>query len=227
MSAFANAANKLGAPSKKSVFERQKEEAEARKAREKAETEAAYEDFVKSFEGDGDAPPQAPRPGHGSTGGGHGPGKRHFTSSGLKSGPGSLGAALAEEDPHSGRRDRSTTLPGGGIVIENVTATASLPTTRGEALMAARCSIEPNRNARTKKRRLRQDQRYICLRYRLGHHLRSSKRYSHLHRWSLRVYAFYQGRRQTGRLSLQSSPWPLRRHLPTLTPWSPIFRTST
>lgn len=113
MSAFANAANKLGAPPKKSVFERQKEEAEAKKTREKAETAAAYEDFVKSFEGDADAPPQISRPTQGSLGGGHGPGKRHFTSSGLKSGPGSLGPApgLAfgkkrQFDDFSGRRDR-------------------------------------------------------------------------------------------------------------------------
>ena len=123
MSAFANAANKLGAPPKKSIFERQKEEAEAKKAREKAETEAAYEDFVKSFEGDGDAPPQLNRPGQRSTGGSHGPGKRHFTSSGLKSGPGSLGPAPSgpksgqgsfgpafgkkrQYDDFAGRRDR-------------------------------------------------------------------------------------------------------------------------
>ena len=91
MSAFNSAPNKLGAPPKKSIFERQKEEAEVKKAREKAETAAAYEDFVKSFEGDGHAPPQANRPGQGFTGAAHAPGKRHFTSSGLKSGPGSLG----------------------------------------------------------------------------------------------------------------------------------------
>ena len=90
MSAFANAANKLGAAPKKSIFDKQKDEAEAKKARDEAETAAAYEDFVKSFEGDGPAPTQNPRPGGSSTGS-HGLGKRHFTGSGLKSGPGSLG----------------------------------------------------------------------------------------------------------------------------------------
>ncbi len=123
MSAFANAANKLGAPPKKSVFEKQKEEAEAKKARDQAETEAAYEDFVKSFEGDGAAPSQATRSGQSSAGGSHGLGKRHFTGSGLKSGPGTLGPAPTgpksgpgsfgpafgkkrQYDDFAGRRDR-------------------------------------------------------------------------------------------------------------------------
>ncbi|ETI26054.1 hypothetical protein G647_02831 [Cladophialophora carrionii CBS 160.54] len=93
---------KLSAPPKKSIFERQKAEAEAKKAREKAETAAALEDFVKSFDDDGDRQSSLPpRPGRGGFGAGSGsggggfgpsgPGKRHFTSSGLKSGPGSLG----------------------------------------------------------------------------------------------------------------------------------------
>ena len=99
MSAFANAANKLGAAPKKSIFDKQKEEAEAKKARDEAETAAAYEDFVKSFEGDGSAPTQPLRPGGSSTGS-HGLGKRHFTGSGLKSGPGSLGPAAS--GPKSG-----------------------------------------------------------------------------------------------------------------------------
>ncbi|KAL6246727.1 hypothetical protein RBB50_006034 [Rhinocladiella similis] len=89
---------KLAGLSKKSIFERQKAEAEAKKAREKAETAAVLEDFVKSFEDDGN-PNTFPtkRGGFGGGGGvpsstfGPGPGKRHFTSSGLKSGPGSLG----------------------------------------------------------------------------------------------------------------------------------------
>ena len=113
MSAFANTANKLAVPLKKSVFERQKEEAEAKKAREKAETAAAYDDFVKSFEGEGDAPPQISRPTQGSLAAGHGQGKRHFTGSGLKSGPGSLGPAPGlpfgkkrQYDDYAGRRDR-------------------------------------------------------------------------------------------------------------------------
>lgn len=93
---------KLVAPTKKSIFERQKAEAEAKKAREKAETAAVLEDFVKSFGDDGN-PNTLPtkRGGFGGGGGvpsttfgpGPAPGKRHFTSSGLKSGPGSLGPA--------------------------------------------------------------------------------------------------------------------------------------
>ncbi|KIW83725.1 hypothetical protein Z517_02971 [Fonsecaea pedrosoi CBS 271.37] len=95
--------SKLGASAKKSIFERQKAEAEAKKAREKAETAAVLEDFVKSFEDDGDqilgfASKRGPGGEHrggvgapGSNYGPSGPGKRHFTSSGLKSGPGSLG----------------------------------------------------------------------------------------------------------------------------------------
>ena len=94
---------KLAALPKKSIFEKQKAEAEAKKAREKAETAAALEDFVKSFDDEGDAhsgfPPRH-SPGEGGRGfgagggsgyGSSGPGKRHFTSTGLKSGPGSLG----------------------------------------------------------------------------------------------------------------------------------------
>jgi U2-associated protein SR140 len=41
---------KLAAPSKKSLFERQKAEAEAKRQKERAETAAVYEDFVKSFD---------------------------------------------------------------------------------------------------------------------------------------------------------------------------------
>ena len=53
---FPDISAKLSAAPKKSVFERQKAEAEAKRAREQAETAAVYEDFVKSFEDD----PQAP-----------------------------------------------------------------------------------------------------------------------------------------------------------------------
>lgn len=53
---FPDVENKLQAPSKKSLFERQKAEAQAKKLREEAETKAAYEDFVKSFD-DEDTPP--------------------------------------------------------------------------------------------------------------------------------------------------------------------------
>lgn len=96
-----NISAKLSAPVKKSIFERQKAEAEAKKAREQAETAAVLEDFVKSFDDEGE-PSSFPSRRTGLGGGGvHGhnnnygpaPGKRHFTSTGLKSGPGSLGPA--------------------------------------------------------------------------------------------------------------------------------------
>lgn len=121
--------SKLGAPMKKSVFERQKAEAEAKKAREQAETAAVYEDFVKSFDDEEENTlTNAKRGGHGSSnpsqGPGPAPGKRHFTSSGLKSGPGSLGQSpnvpkagsgslgssgfgrKRQYDDYQGRRDR-------------------------------------------------------------------------------------------------------------------------
>ncbi|KAK5046338.1 hypothetical protein LTR84_008482 [Exophiala bonariae] len=97
---------KLAASAKKSVFERQKAEAEAKKAREKAETAAVLESFVKSFDDEDDSPQiPAKRPGavFGPPTGiafGSAPGKRHFTSSSLKSGPGSLGPSPAA--PKSG-----------------------------------------------------------------------------------------------------------------------------
>lgn len=53
MSEFPDVENKLQAPSKKSLFERQRADAEAKRQREEAETKAVYEDFVKSFD-DGD-----------------------------------------------------------------------------------------------------------------------------------------------------------------------------
>ncbi|GFP54601.1 hypothetical protein ACSS6W_002425 [Trichoderma asperelloides] len=96
--------SKFQKTTKPSVFEKQKAEAEAKRKREAAETAAVYEDFIKSFDHDGDddternaAPQQNRRPGFGNLGGPppSGPGgasRRHFgTSSGMKSGPGSLG----------------------------------------------------------------------------------------------------------------------------------------
>ena len=132
---FPDISSKLGAPTKKSLFERQKADAEAKRAREKAETAAVYETFVKSFDDNGDAEPShehasgrlasgAGISGSGGPFGGAsagGPGKRHFTSTGLKSGPGSLGkngpgsfgppqTAFSRKRPYddyqSGRRDR-------------------------------------------------------------------------------------------------------------------------
>jgi U2-associated protein SR140 len=105
--AFPDLPSKLGAPAKKSLFERQKAEAEAKKARERAETAAVYEDFVKSFddEGGSETTTQTTPSRHvGAAFGGSTfnaiPGKRHFTSTGLKSGPGSLG--LSSDIPKSG-----------------------------------------------------------------------------------------------------------------------------
>lgn len=102
---FPELAEKLSAPTKKSLFERQKAEAEAKRLREEAETAAVYEDFVKSFE---DEPNVKPTPGPGggpsrggipfgpTAGAGFGcaPPKRHFAPSARgNSGPGSLGPA--------------------------------------------------------------------------------------------------------------------------------------
>ena len=114
---FPDINNKLAAPTKKSLFERQKAEAEAKRIREEAETAAVYQDFLKSFE-DEDAtsrgvPGSRDRFGgsepSGLTGGSSlgGPPRRHFAgapsapagrggirslkSGGTTSGPGSLG----------------------------------------------------------------------------------------------------------------------------------------
>ncbi|KAL8998718.1 MAG: hypothetical protein Q9169_002273 [Polycauliona sp. 2 TL-2023] len=51
---FPDIGSKLAAPTKKSLFERQKAEAEAKRQREQEENAAVYEDFVKSFDDDGD-----------------------------------------------------------------------------------------------------------------------------------------------------------------------------
>lgn len=118
---FPEAENKLQAGGKKSLFERQKAEAEAKRLREEAETKAVYEDFVKSFDDEdeqpgmgggggfggsryGAPPPPPQRRGFGSASGmgGYnaptGPGSgRGFSgasgSIGRNSGPGSLGPA--------------------------------------------------------------------------------------------------------------------------------------
>ena len=105
---FPEISSKLTAPTKKSVFERQKAEAEAKRQREQEETAAVYEDFVKSFDHDEDRPSLTGTGGGlrggstGSRGGGAlgGLSKRHFSGppagrGGLgsrgNSGPGSLG----------------------------------------------------------------------------------------------------------------------------------------
>ncbi|CAM1501987.1 Fc.00g039710.m01.CDS01 [Cosmosporella sp. VM-42] len=100
LSEFPDLEAKLQKPTKQSAFEKQKAEAEAKRQREAAETAAVYDEFVKSFDRDeGDslyggpnasAPPR-PRPGFGGPPAGPGASKRHFGTSGLRSGPGSLG----------------------------------------------------------------------------------------------------------------------------------------
>lgn len=112
---FPAISTKLAAPQKKSLFERQKAEAEAKRIREQAETAAVYEDFVKSFENDADSSPPQNTPGRpsaygargsGPGGFGGGPAKRHFTSGAVRnSGPGSLGPpppSLSRKRNHEG-----------------------------------------------------------------------------------------------------------------------------
>ncbi|KAL4810452.1 hypothetical protein BDV18DRAFT_166716 [Aspergillus unguis] len=121
---FPDVSSKLSAPTKKSQFERQKAEAEAKRARERAETAAVYEDFVKSFEDESPAGDRSMfegkqnRFGNRNTGGfGGGPAKRHFTSSGPRmSGPGTLGPPpplLSRKRMHEGfqpmQRNREST----------------------------------------------------------------------------------------------------------------------
>lgn len=94
---FPDVENKLHAPTKKSLFERQKAEAEAKRQREEAETKAVYDDFLKSFDQeDGDEPLPGSGFAGGDRGGVSGPPKRHYSTpagrgSGRGSGPGSLG----------------------------------------------------------------------------------------------------------------------------------------
>lgn len=90
---FPDVSAKLSALPKKSLFERQKAEAEAKRAREKAETAAVYEEFVKSFEDEDSVAPQSWDGGSNTfRGRGGGPPRRHFaTSSSRGSGHGSLG----------------------------------------------------------------------------------------------------------------------------------------
>jgi U2-associated protein SR140 len=131
---FPDLSSKLAAPAKKSLFERQKAEAEAKRARERAETAAVYEDFVKSFE-EGPDTPSGPSAGAGSNTFGHapsgpgslrgGPAKRHFTSSSARnSGPGSLGPSpsLARKRTHDGfyrDGDRERAQAHGILAFEN------------------------------------------------------------------------------------------------------------
>lgn len=91
---FPDIGSKLAAPTKKSLFERQKAEAEAKRQREQDETAAVYEDFVKSFDDEGDG--TAAYGGRSSSGldnaSGVGPPRRHF--SGAAPGPGGRGGLV-------------------------------------------------------------------------------------------------------------------------------------
>lgn len=103
--------SKFAALPKKSPFEKAKAEAEAKRAREKAETAAVYEDFVKSFEEDTSSASRASdgRLGtFGNRGGGFAGGarpSRHFSSTGTRnSGPGSLPPAPGSFTPRGNLR---------------------------------------------------------------------------------------------------------------------------
>ncbi|CAG8002047.1 unnamed protein product [Penicillium salamii] len=129
---FPDVSAKLSALPKKSLFERQKAEAEAKRIREQAENAAALEDFVKSFDDEAPAGPShsdGRLSTHGGRGGGFGaPSKRHFTgSSSRNSGPGTLGPpppSLSRKRPHDGffpashrdqHRPENATMSTGGI----------------------------------------------------------------------------------------------------------------
>ncbi len=88
---FPDIGSKLAAPTKKSLFERQKAEAEAKRQREQEENAAVYEDFVKSFDDDGESTTSigGRKPSGFDSVSGGGPPRRHF--SGAPSGPGGRG----------------------------------------------------------------------------------------------------------------------------------------
>ena len=103
---FPDISNKLTAPTKKSIFEKQKAEAEAKRQREQEETAAVYEDFVKSFDDEDNGVKATGGPARGGSIGDRGgftSGNRHYAgpptghagrgglSGGRGSGPGSLG----------------------------------------------------------------------------------------------------------------------------------------
>ena len=133
---FPDISSKLTAPTKKTVFERQKAEAEAKRQREQEETAAVYEDFVKSFDDEEEKPSSTATGGSGgafggSRGGGAfgGPSKRHFSGppsgalvrGGLgsrgNSGPGSLGpppSSLSRKRAHDGT-PATQKEPGSGL----------------------------------------------------------------------------------------------------------------
>ncbi|MCJ1420902.1 hypothetical protein MMC32_007261, partial [Xylographa parallela] len=116
---FPDIGSKLTAPTKKSLFERQKAEAEAKRHKEQQETAAVYEDFVKSFDDvDSDAAsgPSGRLGGPaGSVGPYGGPSKRHFSGppaggggrGGIGAGRGSSGPGSLGPPPSSLSRKRA------------------------------------------------------------------------------------------------------------------------
>ncbi|KAJ5420819.1 hypothetical protein N7465_003338 [Penicillium sp. CMV-2018d] len=79
---FPDVSAKLSALPKKSTFERQKAEAEAKRVREQAETDAVYEEFRKSFEDEDLVVPQSLDGGSNAFRGRNGsPPRRHFAAS--------------------------------------------------------------------------------------------------------------------------------------------------
>ncbi|MCJ1450507.1 U2 snRNP-associated SURP domain-containing protein [Mycoblastus sanguinarius] len=116
---FPDISNKLTAPTKKSLFERQKAEAEAKRQREQEETAAVYEDFIKSFDDEDNG---AQTTGGSIRGGGlvdrggfGGPSKRHFSGppagpagrGGFSGGRGSSGPGSLGPPPSSLSRKRA------------------------------------------------------------------------------------------------------------------------
>ena len=97
---FPDISNKLTAPTKKSLFERQKAEAEAKRQREQEETAAVYEDFLKSFDDD-DGSASSRGGGLSDRGGIGGPSKRHFSGPPTGPGRGGLGGVRANSGPGS------------------------------------------------------------------------------------------------------------------------------
>ena len=105
---FPDISTKLTAPTKKSLFEKQKAEAEAKRQREQQETAAVYEDFIKSFDDTDENPSSSSynarggggAGGFGSSGSGApfgGPSKRHF--SGPPTGPAARGGFSGSRGP--------------------------------------------------------------------------------------------------------------------------------
>lgn len=114
---FPDVSEKLSALPKKSLYERQRAEAEAKRALEEAETAAVYEDFVKSFEDNDDVPSERRRFDTSFDSGPGKPGQRHFARSNnslRRSGPGTLGprpssfSRTSTNPPHSSIPPSST-----------------------------------------------------------------------------------------------------------------------